>query len=92
MSATPVPVTQYKDRLYKDKHRHPYFTLVNCPCCKLRSRLLWPARLTEYPEGMFKFECGGCRQITPSTDLDICDIVHIGCGCESYPAAIVVMV
>jgi len=70
MSATPVPAPQYKEKLYKDKHGHPYFTLVNCPCCKLRSRLLWPARLTEYPKGMFKFECGGCRQITPSTDLD----------------------
>jgi hypothetical protein len=90
MSATPVPA-QYKERLYM--HRgEPYFTVVTCPCCKLRSRLLWPARLTKYPERMFKFECGGCRQITPSADLDIRSICHIGSGCEDRPTAIVVMV
>ena len=91
MSATPVPAPEYKERLYKLRG-DLYFTMVVCPHCKLNSRLLWPARLTSYPKGMFKFECGGCRQITPSTDLDICDVVQIGCACEEYPPAIVVMV
>jgi len=91
MSATPI-LAAYKDRLYKDNHGHLYFTLVKCPCCKLQSRLLWPARLMEYPKTPFKFECGGCHQITPSADLSVYDICHIGCGCEDKPRAFVVMV
>lgn len=39
MYTTPVPATQYKDRLYKDKHGDMYFTLVNCPCAKTSASL-----------------------------------------------------
>jgi hypothetical protein len=91
MSSTPVPVTEFKERLFKDQHGHPYFTMVVCPHCKLNSRLLWPTRLTSYPKGMFKFECGKCLRITQSTELDVHSICHMGCGCEDRPSAIVVM-
>jgi len=91
MSATPVPAP-YKEKLYKDRNGDSYYTVVRCPCCRLQSRLLWPARLTSYPLGMFKFECYGCRQITPSTELGLRDICQIGCACEGYPVSLVVMV
>jgi len=92
MSATPVPAPEFKERLYKDQHGHPYFTMVVCPHCKLNSRLLWPARLTKYPTHTSKFECARCLRITSSDELDVRSICHIGCGCEDRPTAIVVMV
>ena len=91
MSATPVPAPEYKERLYI--HRgEPYFTVVICPGCKLNSRLLWPARLTAYPKGTFKFECSRCLLISSREDLDVHSICHIGGGCEDRPPALVVMV
>ena len=91
MSATPVPAPeQFKERLYV--HRGSlYYTIVMCPGCKLQSRLLWPARLTSYPKGIFKFECPRCQLIISRADLDANSICHIGSGCEDRPTAIVVM-
>ena len=63
MSATPVPAPEYKERLYMHRGA-PCYTVVMCPGCKLQSRLLWPARLTEYPKGNFKFECPRCLLIS----------------------------
>ena len=91
MSTKPVLAPEYKDRLYKDKGSL-YFTVVVCPGCKLSCRLLWPARLTEYPTGTFKFECPRCLRISSREDLDIHNICHGGSGCDDSPTAKVVMV
>jgi hypothetical protein len=66
----PVSVEPYSAKLWKNKLGEMYFTLVYCPACNLKFRLLWPVTLLAYPEkNTLCLKCPGCQHSFTSLDL-----------------------
>jgi hypothetical protein len=88
MSTAPQPALLCQEKLYKDKNGHLYFTIVYCPACKLKFRLLWPSNLLRYPEkATLHLKCPGCDHSFTSLDLTPYTTCHVAHGCEHCPTA-----
>jgi len=88
-----LAVEPNRAKLWKNKRGEMYFTLVYCPACSLKFRLLWPVTLITYPEEKTLYlKCPGCQHSFTSLDLPIGRLVFVACGFENFPAAPVELV
>ncbi len=86
MSTAPV-ATPYRTKLFINNGEF-YFTIVECPGCNLKFRLLWPVTVSNYPRNsILHLKCPGAEHSFTSDQLAVGKIYHVRVGCKDYPAA-----